>query len=478
LFEVMKATNPDTKRHFLYIDENNIKRIYGEHEEKKYNNEIYDDLFIYYDHKNCVGVDFKQPHKMKGLVTISKTNTLTEVAQATYRLRNINIGHGVDFYCFGASAERITNDHAQLHALYKHLTEKDNEFNGNSKTYSDLQCLKYMYRHAKQRSKDSFKEAIYYDLQPNAEGRFVSYAHTMNKYLERVGAEPKLSGLRFGFGERNTQEQQIVVSVEQEQQEEEQQQQQQQQQRIGIERHYHCKGSDKVEDYLSMKLNFRMELLSSISTDLMNIAGMEIILSHTFLKCYLMQSTCMQSDYYLLVNSAIPNKVLIITIVEKMSIINLIEKGFVDTYNIKIFNNDGYVCFVSGADFPWSWSPMFELTVLKNISIVKQFTLIKSIPYAQYVKIKRYKILLNRDYSFALDLSEEAYGALDKTQYESWKRLFRLPALDDDLQRLVLNTFNTPVAYSAGAYRRRFGAKTLRTKKRRTTNRTKKHYPN
>jgi len=66
------------ERKIIYINENNNKMIYdGNHRE--YNNEI-NDIFIYYDHKNTVGIDFKQPFNMLGLITISEKNTLTEVS--------------------------------------------------------------------------------------------------------------------------------------------------------------------------------------------------------------------------------------------------------------------------------------------------------------------------------------------------------------------------------------------------------------
>ena len=65
-----------------------------------YNNQKFNNksVFIYYDNKHCVGVDFKQPFRMKGLVTVSNKNTITEISQAMYRLRGLNIGHTLTFY--------------------------------------------------------------------------------------------------------------------------------------------------------------------------------------------------------------------------------------------------------------------------------------------------------------------------------------------------------------------------------------------
>ena len=71
---------------------------YGSNNIQKYNNQKFDKLLIYYDHKHTVGIDFKQPFNMHGIVTISNQNTLTQVAQSIFRLRNLNKGQYIDYY--------------------------------------------------------------------------------------------------------------------------------------------------------------------------------------------------------------------------------------------------------------------------------------------------------------------------------------------------------------------------------------------
>ena len=45
-----------------------------------YNNNKNDRVFIYYDNRHCVGIDFKQPSNMNGLILLGKTSILTDVA--------------------------------------------------------------------------------------------------------------------------------------------------------------------------------------------------------------------------------------------------------------------------------------------------------------------------------------------------------------------------------------------------------------
>jgi hypothetical protein len=56
--------------------------------------------FIFYDHKHIVGIDIKQPRSLRGMVTVNYFNTFTEVAQAAFRMRNLNYGHVLDYAHF------------------------------------------------------------------------------------------------------------------------------------------------------------------------------------------------------------------------------------------------------------------------------------------------------------------------------------------------------------------------------------------
>lgn len=133
---------------------------------KNYKNETYQNVFMFYDHKHCVGTDFKQPFKMRGLVTIGAKNNLTEIAQGIFRLRNINVGHSVDFYCselLRIAPKNATNTRMTRNtALFQMLKRNDTRSQEASLPASQLQCAKYVHRCAKN-SLDSYSEKIYFE---------------------------------------------------------------------------------------------------------------------------------------------------------------------------------------------------------------------------------------------------------------------------------------------------------------------------
>jgi hypothetical protein len=77
------------------------------------------DDFIYYDHQHTVGIDIKQPPILLGLVTIDHFNTITDVSQSMFRLRNINYGHQVDFVISDNLRNKVTNRDSLLLFLYE-----------------------------------------------------------------------------------------------------------------------------------------------------------------------------------------------------------------------------------------------------------------------------------------------------------------------------------------------------------------------
>jgi hypothetical protein len=89
--KIIEILYNSTNKNILFVDDDYTKKIFDGKFYKEYNLEI-DNIFIYYDNKNTIGVDFKQPDEMKGLVTIDRKNTITDVAQGIFRLRKI-------FYC-------------------------------------------------------------------------------------------------------------------------------------------------------------------------------------------------------------------------------------------------------------------------------------------------------------------------------------------------------------------------------------------
>ena len=144
-------------------------------------------VFIYYDNKNCVGIDFKQPFEMKGLVTISTNNNLSEVAQGIFRLRVINIGNYIDFYydknikdivkymiienasklnmpvvpsiLFTPEPENILTPEG----LFYFLSVNDINIKTSIIESAKLQCIKYVNRVEQKYSNISYTEKIFFD---------------------------------------------------------------------------------------------------------------------------------------------------------------------------------------------------------------------------------------------------------------------------------------------------------------------------
>src|SRR5690606_17695258 len=85
---------------FIFIDITDTVWIIEKNQEPKiYQRQLYktDEIFIYYDNKHIVGIDIVQPYFMNALVTIDNVNKFTDVAQACFRMRNLNHGHHVNF---------------------------------------------------------------------------------------------------------------------------------------------------------------------------------------------------------------------------------------------------------------------------------------------------------------------------------------------------------------------------------------------
>ena len=96
---------------------------------------------------------------MHGLIIINDTNMLAEVAQGIFRLRNINIGHTIDFYLCSS----IDLGEEKLNNLYKKLKENDKQNKKNLKYKAKLQILKFYQRMYFKYITDKYKELVYYN---------------------------------------------------------------------------------------------------------------------------------------------------------------------------------------------------------------------------------------------------------------------------------------------------------------------------
>ena len=86
-------------RDIIYMTESDSKFVLSNDTQLEYSSsKKYSNPFIYYSQSHVIGVDIKQDYlpKMKGLVTINNKSVYTNVAQAVFRLRKLNLGHSID----------------------------------------------------------------------------------------------------------------------------------------------------------------------------------------------------------------------------------------------------------------------------------------------------------------------------------------------------------------------------------------------
>jgi hypothetical protein len=76
----------------IYVFKNDLKIIYD-------SNYPYINPFIYYSQSHIIGIDIKQDNYpiMKGLCIIDEYSYYSQIAQAMFRLRKLNMGHSIDF---------------------------------------------------------------------------------------------------------------------------------------------------------------------------------------------------------------------------------------------------------------------------------------------------------------------------------------------------------------------------------------------
>ena len=172
-------------QYILYIDSKHVRYVYDvkTQETFKYNNQIYEKLFIYYDNQHCVGIDFKQPPNMRGLVTINTTSIITDVSQGIYRLRNINVGHYVDFYF-----PSIKNDEQKIdrYYVYDFLVQNEERNKLQTEIYMIIQCVNNINRFMDNKiNVNGFKEKVYYET-IKYEDKYLTYKEFMNKKIKNI----------------------------------------------------------------------------------------------------------------------------------------------------------------------------------------------------------------------------------------------------------------------------------------------------
>jgi hypothetical protein len=227
----------------LYVDENNQRMIYHEDGSKtKYNGDLIKNVFIFYDHKNCVGTDFKQPNKMHGLITMRTDDNLTNMSQAIFRLRNINIGHTIDFFY----PEDIVKNHidplnssglldfikddiyyeitdkdiekygecTNTEIIYTYLNDSEDKYKLSTLSKLRLQLSKYVLRFMKT-DKSSYFEKLFYDLEPLEDKKtYILKKKFIKKYLEYINTILSTFDLKINLFDFDSEEIKIERSIE------------------------------------------------------------------------------------------------------------------------------------------------------------------------------------------------------------------------------------------------------------------------
>ncbi len=159
----------DKKREIIFMTENDKKVVLIGNEKYSYDSsKKYSKPFIYYSQGHVIGVDIRQDYlpQMKGLVTINNKSTYTNVAQAVFRLRKLNLGHAIDILFIDdvPDKENLTGAY-----IYNLLKQNDQAQKINKKDLLVYQTIKSEIRKKRNEAifKDKYKEQIkYYYLNP------------------------------------------------------------------------------------------------------------------------------------------------------------------------------------------------------------------------------------------------------------------------------------------------------------------------
>ena len=184
LFNNLELSN-SRKRDIIFMDEKHEKLIYRDGIIELYSEtKIYYKPFIYYSQAHIVGIDIKQDNypKLLGLCIIDNQSTYTDVAQAMYRMRKLNIGHNVHFLYLNEDFNDNIEQRIQDKILLL-LLENDKNKKEEKKDYLIYQTIKSDIR-KKRTTKfiDRYKESIkYYYLTEN-----ISDLHIFENIFENI----------------------------------------------------------------------------------------------------------------------------------------------------------------------------------------------------------------------------------------------------------------------------------------------------
>jgi hypothetical protein len=145
-------SNENTRR-VIYLTSDDIKMMYFNSNHVLFDDVLYDDAIYYYDQKHIVGIDFKQPGILNGLVLVDDQNNYPQIAQSIFRMRKLNRGHIVNIGYCGKNIEILgliqTNKQLAKEKIYEYLKkniENKNTSVQNLSLYMNLKhfCRKYI----------------------------------------------------------------------------------------------------------------------------------------------------------------------------------------------------------------------------------------------------------------------------------------------------------------------------------------------
>lgn len=121
---IIETLSTRLEKHVIYIDELDTVRIYHNRKSTPFRlkDADLDKIFYYYDNKHVIGTDIPQPYKLKGLVTVSSFNDFVEISQASFRMRNLNYGHSVNYVLHDIGD--IDTNVKLIHHLFSKLNSK------------------------------------------------------------------------------------------------------------------------------------------------------------------------------------------------------------------------------------------------------------------------------------------------------------------------------------------------------------------
>lgn len=189
---------PGRRVHFVQNGSRKVitsETVDGEGEEYQESEDVPANAIFFYDQKSTVGVDFKQPMRLLGLVTVGSDTTRTAVAQGAFRLRRLTRGHEIDFYATSRAAyQRIQTAQSRLHFF------RENEANKlrDGDVASARQWIKSYYRD-KAADPENFFEHLSYDFEIAEKSRDYDEFTTMR----RVESYNILMGIGYYMSNKN-----------------------------------------------------------------------------------------------------------------------------------------------------------------------------------------------------------------------------------------------------------------------------------